>query len=139
MSETIRCTMKATPLPLLSRLLALLQQRETELRALLDADQTRALHSATGDAEVTDFKDAATQDSTAFVEGAQVAHAHAELSRLLAARRRLDEGTYGFCEDCGEPIDERRLFALPSTARCKACQAVYERSQAAPRPGTSRS
>jgi DnaK suppressor protein len=131
MSQPSQGTMNATPLPLYARLRTLLQDRETELRTLLDADQTRALHSATGDTEVTDFKDAAAQESIAFVEATKVAHAHAELSRVLAARQRLDEGNYGFCVDCGEPIDERRLLALPETSRCKTCQALHERSPTA--------
>jgi RNA polymerase-binding transcription factor DksA len=128
MSEPAQHTKKTISPDLYSRLCTLLQEREAELRQLLDADQLRALHSATGDAEVTDFKDAAAQESIGFVEASKVAHAHAELSRVLTARQRLDEGDYGFCEDCGEPIDERRLLALPATSRCKTCQATHERS-----------
>lgn len=115
--------------PLHWRLYALLQQRETELRSVLLADQTRALDSATGDADVTDFKDAAAQENSASIQDLQVAQAHAELTRILAARRRLDEGTYGFCEDCGEPIDERRLLAMPSSSRCTGCEAIQEQTR----------
>lgn len=34
---------------------------------------------------------------------------------------RLDEGVYGLCEICGEPIPEERLTARPATARCISC------------------
>ncbi len=46
---------------------------------------------------------------------------------MVAALRRVDEGSYGLCLDCGEPIDERRLAALPATPFCTACQAIHER------------
>lgn len=128
MSESNRRTTNTTPPAIFARLGAQLKQREAELLALLDADQAHALQSATGDAEVNDTKDAAAHESNASMENTQVAHAHAELSRVLAAQRRLQHGTYGFCEDCGESIDERRLLVLPSTSRCKACQTAHERS-----------
>jgi RNA polymerase-binding transcription factor len=41
-----------------------------------------------------------------------------------AERRR--QGTYGTCEDCGGPIGQERLAALPSATRCVPCQASWE-------------
>lgn len=105
------------------QILQKLQQRETELRALLHAAQ-----DATGNLpEVSDFKDVAAEESRAAVD--EVAHAHAaeELAQVAAALRRIDDGTYGLCEDCGDPIDQRRLLALPATPFCTACQAIHER------------
>lgn len=40
----------------------------------------------------------------------------------LAALRRIDEGTYGFCVQCDEPISRRRLAAVPAAALCIRCQ-----------------
>lgn len=34
------------------------------------------------------------------------------------ARRRLDDGRYGICDTCGQPIDDERLRAMPSTRHC---------------------
>lgn len=119
--------MNATKPPLYQQLLELLQRREVELRAILEADDARALGSATGDTEVTDFKEIAAQGAASAVEDAQVAHAAAELSKVIAARRRLDDGTYGFCADCGELIAEQRLLAMPEAPYCLACQARHER------------
>jgi RNA polymerase-binding transcription factor DksA len=45
----------------------------------------------------------------------------ATLAEMRAVRQALDRmaaGTWGLCEVCGEPIAERRLEALPTTARC---------------------
>jgi RNA polymerase-binding transcription factor DksA len=44
------------------------------------------------------------------------------LSEVLAALRRMDEGTYGTCERCGGPIDIERLEVLPQAALCMPCQ-----------------
>jgi DnaK suppressor protein len=42
------------------------------------------------------------------------------------ARDRLAQGGYGICEDCGQPIGEERLAALPAATRCVGCQAAWE-------------
>ena len=39
---------------------------------------------------------------------------------------RMDEGGYGVCIRCSQPIDERRLEALPTARYDAACQAVIE-------------
>lgn len=45
----------------------------------------------------------------------------AELAQINRAVAQLDQGTYGVCSSCGEPIDARRLLALPYSDRCVAC------------------
>lgn len=45
----------------------------------------------------------------------------AELAQIRRALAQLDLGGYGRCSRCGEPIDERRLQALPYSDRCIAC------------------
>ena len=97
------------PSPLLVQQLAgQLQLRQSELRSLLQAANGAAMSDPAA-GEVTDFKDMAAEDTRAQVD--EVAHAHAagELAQIAAALRRLDAGSYGLCEDCGDPIDERRL------------------------------
>ena len=41
-----------------------------------------------------------------------------QLDLVEKALQRMDDGTYGICEVCGEPISAERLEALPATARC---------------------
>jgi len=48
------------------------------------------------------------------------------LSRIDAALRRLDEGSYGQCFECGDEIGETRLRAVPFAVRCKDCEAIRE-------------
>ena len=45
----------------------------------------------------------------------------AELRRIDAALRRLDDGIYGQCQTCGSAISEQRLKLLPDTPFCKNC------------------
>jgi RNA polymerase-binding transcription factor DksA len=43
------------------------------------------------------------------------------LSEVEAALERLDAGTYGLCEVCGNQIGPDRLEAMPAAARCISC------------------
>jgi DnaK suppressor protein len=44
-----------------------------------------------------------------------------DMSRVEAALRALDDGTYGTCTNCGEPIAVERLEAIPWVATCIDC------------------
>jgi DnaK suppressor protein len=46
-----------------------------------------------------------------------------EIQQIEAAIKRISEGTYGTCVKCGEPIDPRRLKALPTAVACISCSA----------------
>jgi RNA polymerase-binding transcription factor DksA len=50
----------------------------------------------------------------------------AELADVDHALVRLDEGTYGMCEACGEPIGDARLEALPAARFCVIHQSEAE-------------
>lgn len=49
-----------------------------------------------------------------------------ELQEIEAALRRMDEGRWGLCEDCGAAIGRQRLLALPEARHCLACRARPE-------------
>jgi RNA polymerase-binding protein DksA len=49
------------------------------------------------------------------------------LQAIDAALRRVEDGTYGICRTCGEPIDPERLEALPWTTQCIDCKRREER------------
>jgi len=48
-------------------------------------------------------------------------------ARLVAALARVDEGTYGICEDCGAQIPEGRMLRVPDAVRCVPCQSRADR------------
>ena len=111
-----------------ARFRAALAERATQLGAIL-GQETESAREA-GLHEVGDFKDAAVQEAIAGIDEAQAAHAAVELGQVRAALRRIEDGSYGQCIDCGDPIDLRRLEALPTAAYCAPCQAVHERALA---------
>ncbi len=46
-----------------------------------------------------------------------------QLAGVERALRKFEEGTYGLCEGCGQPIDPARLEALPQADLCMSCKA----------------
>jgi RNA polymerase-binding transcription factor DksA len=55
-------------------------------------------------------------------------HAELELVELEAAVKRVDTGSYGNCEACGNPIGEGRLEAIPTARYCIEDQAKHDRN-----------
>jgi RNA polymerase-binding protein DksA len=53
----------------------------------------------------------------------------AALREIDLALERMDEGTYGACDDCGDPIGKARLRALPQARLCLACKSHEESSR----------
>jgi DnaK suppressor protein len=49
------------------------------------------------------------------------------LARTERALAKLDAGTYGICDVCGEPINPARLEAMPDSVLCVACAALEPR------------
>jgi len=48
--------------------------------------------------------------------------AYEKIKAIDAALERLKRGEYGICEECDEPISEKRLMAVPWTRHCLQCQ-----------------
>lgn len=51
------------------------------------------------------------------------------IDQTKRAIQRIDEGTYGSCERCGQPIDAARLKALPRSNLCMDCKRREERAR----------
>ena len=75
-----------------------------------------------------DAGDEALADLVADLGNAEVTRDLAELRELDAARRRIADGAYGLCTDCGADIPLERLRAQPGAARCTGCQARHEKT-----------
>lgn len=95
---------------------AALKQRLVELGARLEAieDELDSHHNP-------DWEDLATEREGDEVLEATGQAGLAEISQIRAALRRIEDGTYGLCARCGEPIAEARLDALPWTPHCRSC------------------
>jgi DnaK suppressor protein len=53
-------------------------------------------------------------------------------AQVRSALDRIQKGTYGICEECEEPIGDRRLNAIPWASLCIRCQTALD-AQSAPR------
>lgn len=115
--------------------------RLTQIRATLEAKR-RQLEDEVGRSIVYDkgpdddtMKDLGDQANTAYTREFQAELGNGErrlLREVLTALRKLDEGGFGLCERCEEPIGEKRLAAIPFARHCIDCQRRYEREARAP-------
>ena len=109
---------------------------DTAMReALRRLREQAAAEAATLDADLHGLFEAARSsnaDDEHDPEGTTIAYERAQLTAVLAAARRqiaevevalqrLDAGTYGRCERCGQPIPAERLAVRPFARTCVAC------------------
>jgi len=115
------------------------QQHLTTLRDLLTyriQDLEAEVHAAalqrTSDAgavdlaTVSDRKEEADAEQRAELLSQSEQLVAESLADCRAALRRLDEGIYGDCRDCGEAIPLARLMVQPQALRCASCQVAFE-------------
>nr|WP_309059095.1 TraR/DksA C4-type zinc finger protein [Streptomyces sp.] len=76
-----------------------------------------------------DDADTGTKNITREHELALAANAREMLTQSERALQRLDAGTYGLCENCGNPIGKARMQAFPRATLCVECKQKQERRQ----------
>jgi RNA polymerase-binding transcription factor DksA len=91
--------------------------RDAELRERLQ----RAQDNVRGEGLPRDAPDAAIIVENDEVLEAVRESARAELGQIQYALERVETGTYGVCEQCGERIEPERLRVVPYAARCTRC------------------
>jgi RNA polymerase-binding protein DksA len=99
----------------------------TDVRAALEAERSELMGELSGVGDKAgDHYDPNFADSSQVT--AERGEAEALASRLRAtladvekALAKLDDGSYGQCEQCGQPIGEARLEAMPTARRCISC------------------
>jgi len=103
----------------------LLTWREDILRdsreTLENLQQENVLHA--------DIADRASSESDRTLELRTRDRQRKLISKIDAALRRMDEGTYGYCEDSGEPIGVARLIARPVATLTLEAQEKHERRE----------
>ncbi|MGW2114847.1 TraR/DksA family transcriptional regulator [Streptomyces zhihengii] len=80
-----------------------------------------------GDGAGDDEADTGTKNITREHEMALAANAREMLEQTERALERLDAGTYGLCESCGNPIGKARMQAFPRATLCVECKQKQER------------
>ena len=106
-----------------------LETEITELRneiSKAESEIAARLGDSVGDAG-DDPADAGARTYQREYDLAQTNNARALLAQSERALGRIDDGTYGVCEACGEPIGKARLQAFPRATLCVQCKQREER------------
>ncbi len=74
-----------------------------------------------------DFEEVAVDFLETQQEQSLLVNELALLTEVQRALKRIEDGTYGKCADCGQPIPEKRLEAIPWAARDIKCEEQLER------------
>jgi DnaK suppressor protein len=107
---------------------ALLARRQTlnaEIDHRIQQTSARGMQELTG--TVGDAADESVAHMMTALDLSEATRDVNELRDVDAALRRIENGTYGDCLDCGASIEYARLKAYPIAARCVECQSQYEK------------
>jgi DnaK suppressor protein len=80
--------------------------------------------------DVRDMEDDSFSNLIVDTHLAEIDRDAGELRRIDGALRRIAEGSFGECVNCGQDIPKQRLLAEPTAARCVKCQELYEKTHA---------
>jgi len=113
--------------------LAEVKDRLLERKNLLWLEVKEQLKSSIGDgyqemlATARDEEDQATVSLMAETSLTLLGPKRQELEAIEEALHRLENGSYGLCEVCGQPIEPRRLEIMPETPLCRGCMSQREK------------
>jgi DnaK suppressor protein len=98
---------------------------------VLEAEIATKLRESTEDLEemgrTGDQADIAWAETESGLDLAEAQRDIEEWRGLRDALRRIEEGTYGFCVDCGVDVPVERLYSQPVAIRCISCQTRREK------------
>jgi len=119
----------------ISELRRALEQRRAEIQGDVDqmGDELRAIGRDQGE-EKGSLGNHFADDGSNVTEAERLSTISDDMRDVLvqieAALGRMDDGTYGTCQRCGNPINEERLEAFPYVAYDIDCQTILERENA---------
>ena len=87
------------------------------------------LNSSDDNVSSADIVDQASSYTDKSVEMKSLNRSRKLISKINSALQRLKDGTYGFCEETGEPIGLKRLMARPVATLCIAAQEKHEKDE----------
>ncbi len=111
--DELKCILEA-------RRLEIIGEVQHKMRDVRNEGAAAPLHEVRDDAENSE---ADIQDD---IEFALLQMKAETLDKITAALDRLDDGTFGYCYECGKEISSRRLRALPFAVRCTDCESIRE-------------
>ena len=111
--------------------LAFFKKKLTEWKADLVKTNNEALYNSSMDDNSTsaDIVDQASSYTEKNVEMRAINRQIKLISKIDGALKKIQNGTYGFCEETGEPIGLKRLMARPVATLCIAAQEKHEKNE----------
>ena len=111
--------------------LAYFKQKLTNWKSDLVKTNNEALYNSSLDdnSASADIVDQASSYTEKNVEMRAINRQIKLISKIDSALKRIKDGTYGFCEDTGEPIGLKRLIARPVATLCIAAQEKHEKNE----------
>ena len=111
--------------------LAFFKQKLTNWKIELVKANNEALYNSSLDDNSTsaDIVDQASSYTEKNVEMRAINREIKLISKIDSALKRIKDGTYGFCEDTGEPIGLKRLIARPVATLTIAAQEKHEKEE----------
>jgi DnaK suppressor protein len=110
----------------LNALRAVLESQRAELVRDLQHKIRGVSSGGSADHEVRDAAESSELDIQGDIGFALIQLKAETLNSVEAALRRITEGNYGECFECGAEIAEARLRALPFAVRCRDCEQLCE-------------
>jgi DnaK suppressor protein len=111
----------------LNRFKKILEAKRTSL--IENARSLKAEHMMLDTNDLPDEMDLASSEGMQSFEFRLRGREKTFLDKIERALRSIDDGTFGTCEECEEPISVKRLEARPETTLCIRCKEDQERQE----------
>ena len=98
-------------------------------KEILEGSKSTIHHLQQESSSLPDVVDRASAESSKALELRTRDRQRKLIAKIDAALRRIDEGTYGYCDETGEPISLRRLQARPTATLSLEAQERHERKE----------
>ena len=111
--------------------LAFFKQKLQDWKTDLKRSSNEAIYNSSLDDNSTsaDIVDQASSYTEKNVELRAINRQIKLISKIDSALKKIQDGTYGFCEETGEPIGLKRLMARPVATLCIAAQEKHEKEE----------
>jgi DnaK suppressor protein len=103
----------------------LLEEKKATLS--VDIAKTRSAEEETSEELTQDIADKAVSSYTREFLYSLTDGERSTLLQIDDAIARIDDGSYGFCINCGQPMAEKRLTAVPWAPYCVECKELSEK------------
>jgi len=111
--------------------LAFFKQKLQDWKTDLKRSSNEAIYNSSMDdnSSSADIVDQASSYTEKNVELRAINRQIKLISKIDSALKKIQDGTYGFCEETGEPIGLKRLMARPVATLCIAAQEKHEKEE----------